>query len=659
MTTKSFVSLTTAPALAPQATAGQRAACAVALVNMPFVSIYQPSLQLGLLKSLATDAGFRAEDFYFNLDFSRLMGSRAYEQMAHHRGRLFGDWLFSVAAFGDEAPDPRGRMLDHFAEETDALLADLKLTREQLLGIRNDGVPAFVDSLLEKTDWSRFRIVGFTSTFQQNAASFALARRIKQRFPATLIIFGGANFEGDMGKELMDRLHFIDYAFDGESDESFPEFLEVVAAGGDPASVAGVLTRGRIALNSPGPVNRSRPPFDHLDRLPVPDFAEYFDRALDLGVISEESRRLVSLPFESSRGCWWGQKHHCTFCGLNGSTMGFRSKSSSRVRQELAEMAKSYGSLRFEAVDNILDMKYFGDLLPELQEEGFAYQFFYEVKSNLTREKIKALRDSGIVHVQPGIESLDSRILKLMRKGITGLQNVNMLRWGMHYGIDIAWNIIWGFPGEEAGFYEDQLATIRRLRHLQPPTSTSRIWMERYSPLFSDRESFAANYVSPEASYAYVYPARIDLTRIAYFFDYEMADALPEQTYQPIRDEVREWQQSWKERTKPTLAFWSSPGQIYIDDFRDPASGRSYRFQDDSAALYRACSDRPINARALKKTLSLDHSVEQIEEILLGFVRQDLMLHEDGVFLSLALPAKPRPPTLVTPKQWPALGLDA
>ncbi|NEA98542.1 RiPP maturation radical SAM C-methyltransferase [Streptomyces sp. SID13726] len=658
MTPHTFVPLTSAPSPAPEATAGQRAACTVALVNMPFVSIYQPSLQLGLLKSLATDAGFRAEDFYFNLEFSQLMGSRAYEQMAHHRGRLFGDWLFSVAAFGDEAPDPRGLMLDHFAEETDALLADLKLTRDQLIGIRNDGVPHFIDSLLEKTDWSRFRIVGFTSTFQQNAASFALARRIKKRFPATLIIFGGANFEGDMGKELMSHLDFMDYAFDGESDESFPEFLEVVAAGGDPTAVPGVLARERIASNQPEPAD-SRPPFNHLDRLPVPDFAEYFDRALDLGVISEESRRLVSLPFESSRGCWWGQKHHCTFCGLNGSTMGFRSKSSSRVRQELAELAKAYGSLRFEAVDNILDMKYFSDLLPELQEEGFNYQFFYEVKSNLTRERIKALSESGIVHVQPGIESLDSRVLKLMRKGITGLQNVNMLRWGMHYGIDIAWNIIWGFPGEETAFYDDQLETIRRLRHLQPPTSTSRIWMERYSPLFSDRDSFAAEYINPEASYAYVYPARMDLARIAYFFDYEMTDALPDAAYQPIRDEVREWQKSWRTSAKPTLLFWASPGQIYIDDFRDPADRKSYRFQDDSAALYRACSDRPTNARQLKKTLALEQSVEQIEEILFAFERQDLMLHEDGSFLSLALPAKPRPPTLVTPKQWPALGLDA
>ncbi len=656
--TKTPVTLNlTSPRIA-EPTASQRAACTVALINMPFVSIYQPSLQLGLLKSLATGAGFSTETFYFNLEFSQLMGSRAYEQMAHHRGRMFGDWLFSVAAFGDEAPDSNGEMLDRFSDETDALLADLKFTREQLISIRNNDVPSFIDSMLETVDWGKFRVVGFTSTFQQNAASFALAWRIKRRFPSALIIFGGANFEGEMGRELMTRLDFIDFAFDGESDESFPEFLKTLAAGGDPAEVAGVVASSRHASNFPKAASRSRPPVDQLDRLPIPDFGDYFDRALSLGVISEESRRLVSLPFESSRGCWWGQKHHCTFCGLNGSTIGFRSKSSSRVRHELASLAKSYGSLRFEAVDNILDMKYFTDLLPELQEEGFNYQFFYEVKSNLTREKVKALRDSGVVHVQPGIESLDSRVLKLMRKGITGLQNVNMLRWGLYYGIDIAWNIIWGFPGEEAVFYEEQLETMRKLRHLQPPTSTSRIWMERYSPLFSDRDSFVAKFVRAEESYSYVYPAGIDLNRVAYFFDYEMEDSLPDETYEPIRDEVRAWQESWRQSVKPSLLFWSSPGQILIDDFRDHENKRSYKFYDDSAEIYRVCSDRPINARQVKKALSLSRPVEEIEEVLFEFERRGLLLCENGSFLSLALPAKPQPPTLVTPKQWPALGLN-
>src|SRR3954465_271775 len=38
---------------------------------------------------------------------------------------------------------------------------------------------------------------------------------------------------------------------------------------------------------------------------------------------------------ETARGCWWGAKNHCTFCGLNGETMGFRAKSADRVMTEI------------------------------------------------------------------------------------------------------------------------------------------------------------------------------------------------------------------------------------------------------------------------------------------------------------------------------------
>ena len=62
-----------------------------------------------------------------------------------------------------------------------------------------------------------------------------------QRWPSTLILFGGANFEGEMGRELTTRLDFIDYAIDGEADEAFPEFLNAVASDEDPASVPGVV----------------------------------------------------------------------------------------------------------------------------------------------------------------------------------------------------------------------------------------------------------------------------------------------------------------------------------------------------------------------------------------------------------------------------------
>ncbi|WP_409328861.1 RiPP maturation radical SAM C-methyltransferase [Trujillonella humicola] len=612
-------------------TVEQRSACAVALVSMPFVSVHRPSLQLGLLKAIAERAGFPAETLHLCIPFASQIGTRAYEELVHHRGRMFGDWLFSVAAFGESAPDPDGALLDRFSEEADLLLADVGLTREQLLGVRDVQVPRYIESMVDDVDWGGFRVVGFTSTFQQNAASFALARRLKERWPETTIVFGGANFEGEMGDELA-RLPWVDHVVKGEADETFPEYLDALAVGADPREVPGVVADG---VSDGG----ERAPFVALDELPVPDYSEYFARALAAGVVSETSRRLVHLPFESARGCWWGQKHHCTFCGLNGSTIGFRSKSPARVADELASLARSYGSFRFEAVDNIMDMRYFTDLLPRIRADALDYEFFYEVKSNLSREKIRSLRESGVVRIQPGIESVDSTVLKLMRKGVTGLQNINLLRWAAHYGIDVGWNMIWGFPGERQESYTQQLETLKLLRHLQPPTGAGRIWLERFSPLFQEEGACTTEYVRPEESYSYVYPPYLDLRRIAYFFDYRFVDALSDEVYLAIRDEVRDWQAAWKGSPRPSLFFWSSPDQILIEDFRDPGQRGVYRFYDELAEIYRACSERPCSVANVAKGLASGRSVVEVEEALVGFATRGLMAREGDTFLSLALPA--------------------
>jgi hypothetical protein len=50
----------------------------------------------------------------------------------------------------------------------------------------------------------------------------------------------------------------------------------------------------------------------------------------------------------------------------------------------------------------------------------------------------------------PGIESLGTPILALMRKGITGLQNARLLKWCAESGIHVFWSVIYGFPGEPA-----------------------------------------------------------------------------------------------------------------------------------------------------------------------------------------------------------------
>ena len=97
------------PAQLDASTRARRQAMGVALVTMPFVSWRRPSLQLGLLKPIAESHGFPTETFHLNLELAARIGRPLFDLLCDHRGEATGDWLFSLAAFGDASPDPPTR----------------------------------------------------------------------------------------------------------------------------------------------------------------------------------------------------------------------------------------------------------------------------------------------------------------------------------------------------------------------------------------------------------------------------------------------------------------------------------------------------------------------------------------------------------------------
>jgi radical SAM superfamily enzyme YgiQ (UPF0313 family) len=128
-----------------------------------------------------------------------------------------------------------------------------------------------------------------------------------------------------------------------------------------------------------------------MNSVAPPDYDDYFaerGRAVEGGVAVPPQ---AGLPFESSRGCWWGQKKHCTFCGLNNEGMSYRSKSAERVVREVTELVSKYQTPSLMAADNILDARGYADLLPRLADVPIDLELFYEIKANVTRDQVAAL----------------------------------------------------------------------------------------------------------------------------------------------------------------------------------------------------------------------------------------------------------------------------
>src|SRR5258708_22444047 len=311
-------------------------------------------------------------------------------------------------------------------------------------------VDPFLEACLAEIVRERPPLVGFTSTFQQHLASLALARRIKQALPETVVVMGGANCEGVMGAEAVRQFPLLDAVVSGEGEHVVPEVVRRALASRSLSGLPGVRTREGVDEEFRSHTFPNAPTIPHLDDLPYPDFRDFFEQ---FGASRYSREWEASLFFETSRGCWWGERSHCTFCGLNGSSMTYRSKSARRAVDELAQLAREHPGCDIQVTDNILDMAYFKDFLPELAERRLGVDLFYETKSNLKKEQIRLLRRAGVRRIQPGIESFSDSVLRLMRKGVTGLQNIQLLKWCKEVGVEPHWNFLWGFPRADPAGY--------------------------------------------------------------------------------------------------------------------------------------------------------------------------------------------------------------
>ena len=77
-----------------------------------------------------------------------------------------------------------------------------------------------------------------------------------------------------------------------------------------------------------------------------------------------------------------------------------------------------------------------------------------------------------------------------MDKGVSGMQNVFLLREGFRFGIQINYNFLYGLPGERAEWYARMVKLLPRLFHLTPPYSRTETIVTRFAPLQADPGRF-------------------------------------------------------------------------------------------------------------------------------------------------------------------------
>jgi ribosomal peptide maturation radical SAM protein 1 len=316
--------------------------------------------------------------------------------------------------------------------------------------------------------------------------------------------------------------------------------------------------------------NGRAPNLADMNKTPVPDFDEYFYARKEGGYQHWDHAQEVLLPIETARGCWWGVKNHCTFCGLNRAGMEFRSKRVENVIQQLDELSRRYGILDFNAIDNIIEPEYIDRLFGQLSDANTDIRLHYEVRPSLSRAQLKHMRKGGLFSIQPGVESFSTHILKLMKKHTTGMRNLELIKWSTYYGINNLYNILLRFPGETAEDYRAQCDVIAKIHHFQAPWAIAKARADRGSPMYSDPESQSISRLVPSACYDYLFPKdRFNLNRVSYYFEHEMGNTVADDEYNEIFEAVDVWQHRWQQRPRPYLRYRKGWATIKISDGRN------------------------------------------------------------------------------------------
>ncbi len=565
-------------------------------VFMPFSAPLYPSLSLSLFHARFLEMGIPHKILYFNILFAKRLGAADYFALAEDYlftyGNFLGEWLFSGEVF-PQSPDSIEEYLRIVSLQNEQMLRQspgAPSERDPLTCIREARatVPGFLDDCVADILRRRPRVVGFSSMFQQHLASLALAKRLKSASPETFIVFGGANCEKIRGIETLRNFPFVDAVILGEADTAYPDLADGLLKGRDISGIPGVYLRNAVpSFTEDRECGEAHGAAD-MDELPIPDFSDYFEALepirKDIEAIPNRLMTGQRLLLETSRGCWWREGGGCNFCHQASPVV--RKKSPERAYSEIVRTLERYPGVEIEFTDNAMPLEYFDSLLQMLGRLTPRARLTYYLRTTVTKKQVQTLRDAGLIRILPGIETLNDGLLRALNKGTSLFHNIQILKWCREFGIEAGWNLLWGIPGETLSAYEEMIALLPLLSHLQPPFGFTPVYLGRFSNYYERPEQFGIMDIAPADAYSSIYPFdRETVSRLALYFRFH-APTHADSYLPSLTAAVSAWKQAHS--SSRLDAVETSDGTVVLDT-RPGALRAVHRFSRLQSGILGAC----------------------------------------------------------------------
>ena len=624
----------------------------VVLLSPPYDFPPRPSIALSLFRQCLNDAGLRAQVFYPMFRLSHMLGMDACRKIdAFPYSSGLEEYLFAhMTDVENTCSDETFAAFlcrEYPVYSFDEVLSLLIYAREK--------ARLCVEELALEIARRRPGVLAVSSIFSQVNGALAVIKRVKEIAPGIASILGGTNVSGEAGAAILRHYPSVDYVFFGEGDEVFAQVCRIAMG-----LESGPMPYGVVRHGEPVPDPIPHRMTEDMNQVCWPDYSDYVaewerEQAGSYGVpmfgrqFVEENKDLLYLSganyaiyLEGSRGCWWGQKHPCSFCGLNGRKNVYRYKTAERLRDEILGLSERYGNSLIQLTDNILSFDAMEHLLPMLAESGRKLTLVGEVKTNLKERDIEKLVQAGFRIVQPGIESLNDHLLDLMNKGNNAAAHVAFLKNCRRHHLGLTWNLLIGIPGEKAEDYEEMTALIPKIVHFQPPTGAFPIMFQRYSRYLEAPEDYGLE-LEPEEMNRYIYGDNDDRVENLCMYYRLTGGAFSDERermhpqYDRLYTAVYEWKRIASSGEKRALEAAETEAGLLLIDSR-PCMVRPFMLLTGlKRAVFDACDEAKTERQllgALRDTAPEAEILAAAEEL----TALNVIARLGGRYISLALP---------------------
>lgn len=291
-----------------------------------------------------------------------------------------------------------------------------------------------------------YDLVGFTSMSMQVLTALKLARELRANGCRAPIVFGGPH--ASVATEHLKEQECVDAVFVGEAELSFVEYLRSLQGLPHQLERTWIRTADGGWRWHPGDTYIS-----DLDQLPLPAREKY----------EHVVRQNAFIELATTRGC----PFDCTYCqptkrALFGNRV--RRRSVPHIMAEIRDGVERFGIRAFSITDDTFtyNKRHVVDFCEQVKPLGL--QWSCQSRSDVDRETLVAMRDSGCHMVHVGIESGSQRMLDLMNKRNKVETNEAFIRVCNELGIRTWCNMMVGYPGETRRDMDMSLDFVLRAR---------------------------------------------------------------------------------------------------------------------------------------------------------------------------------------------------